>query len=140
MQLGVEKTATADEIRKAYRKACVKGPARHPDKGGDPEKFKALGEAFSVLSDPEKREKYDRYGKEGLEEGGGGGGAEDLFSSMFGMGGRRGREGPRKGEDHVHPLKVSLEDVSRAGQHVIWLEVNAGVRPCPSRSCTRVAQ
>jgi len=132
--LGVEKTATADEIRKAYRKACVRGPARHPDKGGDPEKFKQLGEAFGVLSDPEKREKYDRYGKEGLEEGGGGGGdADDIFSAMFGGGGRRGRQGPKKGEDHVHPLKVSLEDLYKGRTVKLAITRNVICEDCDGR-------
>ncbi|EOD07084.1 hypothetical protein EMIHUDRAFT_198360 [Emiliania huxleyi CCMP1516] len=68
--LGVPKTATQDEIKKAYRKAAVKN---HPDKGGDPEAHDALG-------DERKRELYDRYGEEGLEEGGGGGGGPgDIF-------------------------------------------------------------
>ena len=67
------------------------------------------------MSDPETRATYDKYGLEGLEEGGGGGGGgshEDLFSMFFGGQGRGGRaQGPRKGEDVNHPLKVSLEDL-----------------------------
>lgn len=104
--LGVSKDASEAEIKKAYRKLALKN---HPDKGGDPEKFKEITHAYEVLSDPEKRKIYDQYGKEGLEEGGGGGSAaEDIFSMFFG-GGRP--SGPRKGEDIVHPLKVSLEDL-----------------------------
>ena len=62
--------------------------------------------------DEEKRALYDKYGKEGIEEGGGGGGsAEDVFAQMFGGGGRRGPRGPQKGEDIVHNIKVSLEDL-----------------------------
>ena len=95
--LGVSKTADEGEIKKAYRKAAVK---HHPDKGGDPEKFKELSAAFEVLNDPEKRKRYDEYGKDGLEEGGGGGqSAEDVFSMFFGGGGGgRGRrpQGPTK--------------------------------------------
>jgi len=63
--------------------------------------------AYDVLSDPEKRKRYDQYGKEGLEEGGGGHTPEDIFSMFFG-GGRRGSSGPRRGEDIKHPLKVSF--------------------------------
>ena len=55
-ELGVEKSASSAEIKKAYRKLAVK---HHPDKGGDPEKFKNITEAFECLSDEEKRELYD---------------------------------------------------------------------------------
>ncbi|KAG6968000.1 hypothetical protein JG687_00003976 [Phytophthora cactorum] len=100
--LGVSKTATAAEIKKAYRKLALKN---HPDKGGDPELFKTITVAYEVLSDPEKRELYDQYGEEGLQNGGGGADASDLFSQFFrGQGGRRPR-GPQKGEDLTHPLK-----------------------------------
>ena len=58
--MGIPKTATPEEIRKAHRKLVIK---LHPDKGGDPEKFKEMQNAYEVLSDPKKREIYDRYGK-----------------------------------------------------------------------------
>lgn len=107
--LGLEKTATDAEIKKAYRKLAVK---HHPDKGGDEEKFKEISLAYEVLSDSEKRKLYDQYGKEGLEEGGGGGqSAEDVFSMFFGGGRGRGSRGPQKGEDISHTIKVSLEDM-----------------------------
>lgn len=107
--LEVEKDADAKAIKKAYRKMAIK---HHPDKGGDEHKFKEINAAYEVLSDPEKRAKYDKYGLEGLEEGGGGGGGqEDLFSMFFGGGGRRRNAGPRRGEDVNHSLKVSLEDL-----------------------------
>jgi len=107
--LGVSKDATDAEIKKAYKRGALK---HHPDKGGDPEKFKEFSEAAEVLMDEEKRALYDKYGKEGIEEGGGGGGsAEDVFAQMFGGGGRRGPRGPQKGEDIVHNIKVSLEDL-----------------------------
>lgn len=86
----------------------------HPDKGGDEHKFKEINAAYEILSDPEQRQKYDKYGLEGLEEGGGPGGAsaDDLFSMFFGGGGGRRRSaGPRRGEDVNHPIKVSLEDL-----------------------------
>jgi len=106
--LGVGKTADAKEIKKAYRKLAVK---HHPDKGGDEQKFKEISAAYEVLSDEEKRAKYDKYGLEGLEnEGGGGRSPDDIFSMFFGGGGGR-RSGPRKGESINHPIKVSLEDL-----------------------------
>ncbi|XP_057421230.1 uncharacterized protein LOC130715175 [Lotus japonicus] len=56
--LGVSKTVSQDDLKKAYKKAAIKN---HPDKGGDPEKFKELAQAYEVLNDPEKREIYDNY-------------------------------------------------------------------------------
>merc|ERR1712188_320719 len=87
--LGVEKNATESEIKKAYRKLAMK---HHPDKGGDPDKFKEMTEAHTVLSDPDKRQRYDRFGADGVE-GGGGGGGDDLMSHLFGGGGRRRNDG-----------------------------------------------
>nr|XP_043632761.1 dnaJ protein homolog [Erigeron canadensis] len=116
--LGVPKTASQDDLKKAYRKAAIKN---HPDKGGDPEKFKEVAQAYEVLSDPEKREIYDQHGedalKEGMGSGPGGHDPFDIFQSFFGNSpfgpsntSSRGRR-QRKGEDVVHPLKVSLEDL-----------------------------
>ena len=62
--VGVEKDATFDQIKKAYRKKAIK---EHPDKGGDPEKFKALTQAYEVLSDKDKRELYDQGGVEAVQ-------------------------------------------------------------------------
>jgi len=105
--LEVEKNASEPEIKKAYRKLAVK---HHPDKGGDPEKFKEITRAYEVLSDPEKRSKYDRFGEEGLEDGGGDPG--DIFAQMFGGGGGGGGQKKRqKTKDVVQPLKVTLEQL-----------------------------
>lgn len=106
--LGVEKTATQEELKKAHRRAAMK---HHPDKGGDAETFRNINEAYDVLKDPKKREVYDQYGedaiKEGMHESGGGGGMADIFDMM---GGGRGRQRERKGDDVVHKLKVTLEE------------------------------
>lgn len=84
--LGVPKTATGDEVKKAFRKAALKA---HPDKGGDPEVFKEMTVAYEVLTNPEKKKLYDKYGEDGVRDGGGSsGGMGDIFD-MFG-GGRGG--------------------------------------------------
>lgn len=84
--LGVDKDATFDQIKKAYRKLAIK---MHPDKGGDPEKFKEITQAYEVLSDRDKRELYDQGGPEAVQQGAamGGRGGMDPFSAMFGGGG-----------------------------------------------------
>jgi DnaJ family protein A protein 2 len=107
--LEVDKNATDKEIKKAFRRLSRQ---HHPDKGGDEHQFKEINAAYEILSDPEKRELYDKYGLEGVnEDGHGGPGGEDLFSMFFGGGRRSGRSGPRKGPSVNHPLKVSLEDL-----------------------------
>jgi DnaJ family protein A protein 2 len=111
--LEVQQDASQDDIKKNYRKKVIK---MHPDKGGDPEEFKRLQAAYEVLSHPEKREIYDKYGIEGLKEGGGAGGMdmfEGLFGGLFGggRGGGRGQPAQRKVKPTVEGLKVRLEDV-----------------------------
>src|SRR5882757_2967575 len=113
--LGVDKGASADEIKKAFRKAAVK---HHPDKeGGDESKFKEVNEAYEVLKDQQKRQRYDQFGHAGVGGSGGGGGGNpfggfngqnvnfdfnaegfgDIFSQFFG--GSQQSAGPRRGRD-----------------------------------------
>ncbi len=81
--LGVEKGASQDEIKKAYRKLAVK---HHPDKGGDEAEFKKINEAYQILSDPQKRAQYDRFGSAGFG-GNQGGGFSGYQSGGFDFGG-----------------------------------------------------
>lgn len=136
--LGVPKNASQDELKKAYRKAAIKN---HPDKGGDPEKFKEIAQAYEVLSDPEKREIYDQYGEDALKEGMGGGGGHDpfdIFQSLFGGnpfggGSSRGSRRQRRGEDVVHPLKVSLEDLYNGTSKKLSLSRNVLCSKCQGK-------
>merc|ERR1719491_913008 len=115
--LGIAKSADEKEIKKAYRKLAVK---HHPDKGGDEAKFKEVSAAYEILSDPEKRVKYDKFGLEGVADEGVGGG------------GRR-RQGPKRGEDVNHPIKVSLEDLYNG--KTVKLAVNRQVIVGGAKQC-----
>mmetsp|Transcript_6837 Transcript_6837/g.9951 ORF Transcript_6837/g.9951 Transcript_6837/m.9951 type:complete len:414 (+) Transcript_6837:33-1274(+) len=105
--LGVPKSAPAKDIKKAYRQLSLK---HHPDRGGDASKFKEINAAYEILSDADKRQKYDKYGLDGVTDETPGHTHDDLFSMFFGGGGQS-RSGPRKGENVNHPVKVSLEDL-----------------------------
>jgi DnaJ homolog subfamily A member 2 len=112
--LGVAPDAAENDIKRAYRKLALKyHPDKNPGNAEAGEMFKNISHAYEVLSDEEKRKRYDQFGKKGLEEGAGGGGgfhdASDIFSMFFG-GGRRERGEP-KPKDIVHELNVTLEDM-----------------------------
>jgi len=133
--LGVEKNATENEIKKAFRKKAIQ---HHPDKGGDPEVFKEINTAFSVLSDADKRAAYDRGGEEAVE-GGGGGDPSDVFDMFFGGGGggggRGGKPKRRKTQDVNHTLQVTLEQVYNGCTKKIAvnrevIDKKAGVKEC----------
>ncbi|NJL32061.1 MAG: molecular chaperone DnaJ [Phycisphaerales bacterium] len=127
--LGVEKSASADDIKRAYRKLALKyHPDRNPGDAESEKKFKEAAEGYEVLSDPEKRQRYDRYGHDGLR-----GvsmhdyssmdpdsifsqfGFEDILEQLFGGGGGRRQRGPRaaRGYDLQYTLEITLEDVAR---------------------------
>lgn len=145
--LGVDRGAEADVIKKAYRKLAMQW---HPDKNpGDKsaeEKFKEAAAAYEVLSDPEKRSLYDRYGHQAFAQGGRGGGfggfenAEDIFSSFgdifgdfFGGGQRsqkQNRNAPRRGSDLRYVTEVSLKEVVEGIEKEIKFEVDENCEPC----------
>lgn len=130
--LGVEKNATPEELKKAHRKLALK---LHPDKGGDPDAFKEINEAYDCLKDPEKRQIYDQYGEEALKEGmgggGGGGGMADIFD-MFtgGGGGGRRSQRERRSEDVQHKLAVTLEDLYNGTTKKLSLSRNLPCDTC----------
>lgn len=108
--LGLNRDATSDDIKKAYRKLARE---HHPDKGGDAEKFKKVQEAYEVLSDPQKRQNFDQFG---TPDGPSGGGPfpPEFFNHMFGGGfGFGGNRGPVKRSNFDHELKISLEEAYR---------------------------
>jgi len=107
--LGIPNTASEDEIKKAYRKLARE---HHPDKRGDPEKFRKVQEAYEVLSDPQKRENFDRFGSAEGNPNGFPPNPNDIFAQMFG-GAFGGPRGPVRRGDHHHELKITLEDAYR---------------------------
>ncbi len=130
--LGVAKSANADEIKKAYRKAAIKfHPDKNPDDKGAEEKFKEAAEAYDVLSDEQKRARYDQFGHAGMNGAAGGGGGSyggfsggfsmddifsqfgDIFGGHFGGGGSsRGGARASRGSDIRVRVKLTLEEIS----------------------------
>jgi len=114
--LGVSRDATADDLKKAFRQLAMKyHPDRNPDNKESEEKFKEINEAYSCLSDVQKRAHYDRFGTaEGMGGGYSGAGFGDIFEDIFGdffgnFGGAR-RQRPAKGSDLRYDLSISLSD------------------------------
>ncbi len=131
--LGVEKTATKEQIKKAYKKLAMKyHPDRAPaDKAKEyEEKFKEINEAAAVLGDEKKRQQYDQFGSAAFQGGGAGfqgfdfsdimshfrsgafGGAEDIFDQLFGGGGSRKGTRARRGDHLLTEVEITLEDVA----------------------------
>jgi len=118
--LGVPRDASGDAIKKAYRKLAMQlHPDRNPGDKASEERFKEATAAYQVLSDPERRARYDRFGHAAFEQGAGpggfdfGAGFEDIFSDIFGEffgGGRRSRTRARRGEDLRYDLEIEFEE------------------------------
>jgi len=146
--LGISKTASDDEIKKAYRKAAVKF---HPDKeGGDETKFKEVSEAYEVLKDSSKRQRYDQFGHAGVGGNGGGGaggnpfggfngqnvnfdfgdgGLGDIFGQFFGGGGSR-QQGPKRGRDVEVTLQLSFEEAIFGVEEKIAIDMDDACPHC----------
>src|ERR1700712_4258832 len=126
--LGIGKTASPDEIKKAFRRKAVE---LHPDKqGGDEAKFKEVNEAYEVLKDTSKRQRYDQFGHAGVGGASGGGGDPfgggfngqnvnfdfgdlglgDIFGSFFGGGQQQGRQRQARGNDIETRIEITFEE------------------------------
>ena len=133
--LGVPKNASADEIKKAYRKLARE---HHPDSGDDETKFKEIQGAYDVLSDSEKRTQYDQFGSTNGRAPFGGGGTQfqdfdlsDLFGGLFGGGGGRQRaRQPERGADLQAEVHVSFEDSLKGVQVPVRAEVETACHVC----------
>ena len=138
--LDVSRDASADEIKRAYRRLARQ---LHPDTNPDPEaadRFKQVAQAYEVLSDPEKRARYDRFGPDGVQAGAGGfgGGINDIFEAFFGGaspfgGGARGPAGPPRGADLEVVADLRFEEAVFGVQHPV--EVRTAV-PCDTCEAT----
>ena len=117
--LGVERTANGDEIKRSYRRLAMKWhPDRNPGDAQAEAEFKACAEAYEVLSDPERRARYDQHGHAGLR---GTPGHDfnrmrpddimDMFAELFGGGRQRARRGPARGYDLEEQVEIDLVDV-----------------------------
>ena len=141
--LGVSKSATADEIKKAYRSLAKK---YHPDVNKEPgaeEKFKEINEAYSVLGDETKRKNYDQYGNAdgpagfgGAGCGGGAGGFggfgdfEDIFSSFFGGGSRSQRQSNNRGQDVEKSMTITFEEAVFGAKKTVRVSVDEDCPTC----------
>lgn len=145
--LGVPRTADEAELKKAYRTLAKKyHPDMHPGDKEAEEKFKEASEAYEVLSNPEKRAKYDQFGHAAFEQGGGPGGFEggfgfdmndmgdifgDIFGDMFGGGAsRRQANGPMKGQNIKTTVRVKFEEAVFGAQKELELPLKDECEVC----------
>lgn len=149
--LGVSKNASAEEIKKAYRKMAVKyHPDKNPDDKEAEEKFKLAAEAYEVLSNPEKRQRYDQFGHDGMRGNGGFGGGgmnmDDIFSQFgdifggafgggFGGGGRR-RQATYRGSNLRVKVKLTLEEIAGGVEKKIKIKRSKMAPGVTYKTCT----
>ena len=150
--LGVEKSANQDEVKKAYRKLAKKF---HPDMNKDDkaraeEKFKEVSEAYEVLADPQKRQKYDRYGHAGVSNAFGGDGFQwqdfshyqdisdifgdfgggSIFDMFFGGGGRRRQSGSARGSDLRYDIQITLREAAKGVTRTLEIPHSVKCKEC----------
>jgi molecular chaperone DnaJ len=141
--LEVSKSASQEEIKKAYRKIAIKyHPDKNPDNKEAEEKFKEAAEAYEILSDPDKRARYDRFGHQGVSGGGYGNGSTDDIFSRFGdifgddnpfssfFGQQRGGSQRRKGSNLRIKIKVTLKDVAEGVEKKIKVNRKVSCSSC----------
>lgn len=141
--LGVQKNATDDEIKKAYRKLAKENhPDLHPDDKDAEERFKEVNEAYEVLSDSNKRARYDQFGHEGPNMGGagygdfsgfGGQGFDSIFDFFFNGaegGGQRRRNGPERGQDLRYDLTLTFEEAAFGCKKEFKFQRNENCEAC----------
>ncbi|MFI3316187.1 MAG: molecular chaperone DnaJ [Rikenellaceae bacterium] len=147
--LGVAKSANADEIKKAYRKAAIKfHPDKNPDNKEAEEKFKEAAEAYDVLSDEQKRARYDQFGHAGMGGAAGGGGGYgggfgggfsmddifsqfgDIFGGHFSGGSSRSRQQVNRGSDIRVRVKLTLEEIANGATKKLKISKMVGCDRC----------
>ncbi len=144
--LGVNRDASDEEIKKAYRKLAMKyHPDRNPDNPKAEDQFKEAKEAYEILSDSQKRAAYDQYGHAGVDpQAGGGGGAgfgdafSDIFGDIFGQGrGGGGRSNVYRGADLRYNLEISLEDAARGTETKIRIPTMDECEACDGKGAKK---
>ncbi|MBL7545924.1 MAG: molecular chaperone DnaJ [Bdellovibrionaceae bacterium] len=156
--LGVARDADGDTIKKAYRKLAMQfHPDRNPGDKEAEDKFKEAAEAYDVLSNPEKRSQYDRFGHAAFKQSGGrgfGGGFEnaddifasfgDIFGDFFGMGGQkrssRSRTEPRKGADLRYLCEITLKDIITGLEKEVEFETDENCKDCNGTGAEKGSQ